>query len=115
MRKIKQSGDEQAAYKDAKFRVKDLKNLIQQVARFAKAISEMIDLLGNENVWQVHNMDLVDNSKVTMMEMYDFFNVYIYCSDDYTYRLVWTRYIQECFQDKRASSLATNRKTISDR
>ena len=113
MRKIKQSGDKQAAYKDAKFRVKDLKNSIQQVAQIAKAISEMIDLLGNENVWQVHNMDLVDNPKATMMEMYDFFNVYTVQLT--TYSLVWARYIQECFQDKRASSLATNRKTISDR
>ena len=80
MRKIKESGDEQA-YKDAKFRAEDLKELIQRVARYTKAISEMIDLLGSENVWQVHNMDLVNNPKATMMEMCDFFNVC--CSDDY--------------------------------
>ena len=80
MRKIKESGDEQA-YKDAKFRAEDLKDLIQQVARYAEAISEMIDLIGSENVWQVHNMDLVNNPKATMMEMCDFFNVY--CSADY--------------------------------
>ena len=80
MRKIKESGDEQA-YKDAKFRAGDLKDLIQRVARYAKAISEMIDLIGSENVWQVHNMDLVNNPKATMREMCDFFNVY--CSTNY--------------------------------
>ena len=80
MKKIKESGDEQA-YEDAKFRVADLKGPIRRVAREAKAISGMIDLVGSENVWQVHNMDLVNNPKATLMEMCEFFNVY--CSADY--------------------------------
>lgn len=80
MRQIKESGDEQA-YEDAKFRAEDLKRPIQRVARQAKAILGMIDLIGSENVWQVHNMDLVNNPKATMMEMCNFFN--IYCSADY--------------------------------
>ena len=80
MRQIKESGDEQA-YEDAKFRAEDLKRPIQRVTRQAKAISGMIDLIGSENVWQVHNMDLVNNPKATMMEMCNFFN--IYCSADY--------------------------------
>ena len=80
MRKIKEKGDEQA-YEDAKFRVASLNDPIQRVARQAKAISEMIDLIGSKNVWQVHNMDLVNNPKSTLMEMCDFFNVY--CSADY--------------------------------
>ena len=80
MKQIKESGDEQA-YEDAKFRPKDLEVPIKRVARQAKSISGMIDLIGSENVWQVHNMDLVSNPKTTMMEMCDFFNVH--CSDDY--------------------------------
>jgi hypothetical protein len=80
MRKIKESSDEQA-YEDAKFRAKDLKGPIRRVARQAKALSAMIDLIGRENVWLVHNMDLVNDPKETMMEMCDFFNVY--CSDDF--------------------------------
>ena len=80
MRQIKESGDEQA-YEDAKFRAEDLKGPIRRVVRQAKAISGMIDLIGSKNVWQVHNMDLVNNPKATMMEMCDFFN--IYCSADY--------------------------------
>ena len=80
MRKIKESGDKQA-YEDAKFRVENLKNLTKQTAIFAKAISEMRDLFGGENVWLVHNMDLVNNPRATIMEMCDFFNVY--CSADY--------------------------------
>ncbi len=80
MRKIKESGNKKA-YEDAKFRAKNLKSQIGRVARFASAISEMIDLLGSENVWLVHNVDLVNDPKATMMEMCDFFNVY--CSADY--------------------------------
>ena len=80
MRKIKESGDEQA-YEDAKFRAMKLKGSIQRATRQAKAISEMIDLIGSENVWQVHNTDLVNNPKATLLEMCNFFNVY--CSADY--------------------------------
>jgi hypothetical protein len=80
MRKIKESGNKQA-YEDAKLRAKTLKAQIKRVAKFANAILEMIDLLGSENVWLVHNMDLVNNPKATIMEMCDFFNVY--CSADY--------------------------------
>ena len=80
MKQIKESGDEKA-YEDAKFRVGNLKHSIQRVVRQAKALSGMIELLGSENVWLVHNMDLVNNPRATMMEMCDFFNVY--CSADY--------------------------------
>ncbi len=80
MKQIKESGDEQA-YEDAKFRAGDLKGPIQRVVRQAKALTEMINLIGSENVWLVHNVDLVNDPKETMMEMCDFFNVY--CSADY--------------------------------
>ena len=81
MKRIKESGDEKA-YEDAKYRAKNIMIVqIRRVARQAKAISGMIDLIGRENVWQVHSMDLVNNPKAIISEMCGFFNVH--CSADY--------------------------------
>ena len=80
MIKLKNSSDQQA-YEDAKFRAADLETKIQKVAEHTSAISQVIDIIGSENVWQVHNMDLVEYPKATLMEMCEFFN--IYCSEDY--------------------------------
>ena len=80
MKRIKESGDEKA-YEDAKYRAKNLVVQIQRVAREAKAISRMVDLIGRENVWQVHSMDLVNNPKAIISEMCGFFNVH--CSAGY--------------------------------
>ena len=80
MRKLKKSSDEQA-YEDAKFKTVDLESSIRYAAQRASTISQIIEIIGIKNVWQVHNMDLVNNPKSTMMEMCDFFN--IYCSADY--------------------------------
>ena len=51
------------------------------IANKAKAIEGIIDFMGSENVWQVHNMDLVNDPKKTLIEMCDFFD--IDCSSDY--------------------------------
>ena len=74
MRKLKKSGDERV-YEDAKFKTVDLENSIRYTAQHTSAISKMIEIIGSKNVWQVHNIDLVNNPKSTMMEMCDFFNI----------------------------------------
>ena len=59
----------------------DLTNIISRVVERTKAIEDIIDLIGTDNVWQVHNTDLVDDPKKTLREMCSFFE--LDCSTDY--------------------------------
>ena len=68
-------------FQDARLETEDLTNIISQVVERTKAVKDIIDLMGTENVWQVHNTDLVDDPKKTLREMCSFFE--LDCSTDY--------------------------------
>ena len=68
-------------FQDARLRTEDLTNIISRVVERTKAIEDIIDLIGTDNVWQVHNTDLVDDPKKTLREMCSFFE--LDCSTDY--------------------------------
>ena len=68
-------------FQDARLEAEDLTNIISQVIERTKAIEDIIDLIGTDNVWQVHNTDLVDDPKKTLREMCSFFE--LDCSTDY--------------------------------
>ena len=66
-------------FQDARFEPGNLS--AGRVVETTKAIEDIIDLIGTENVWQVHNRDLVDDPKKTLREMCSFFE--LDCSTDY--------------------------------
>ena len=68
-------------FQDARLEAEDLTNIISRVVERTKAIEDIIDLIGTDNVWQVHNTDLVDDPKKTLREMCSFFG--LDCSTDY--------------------------------
>ena len=69
-------------FQDARLEAGNLSKAINnRVVERTKAIEDIIDLIGTENVWQVHNTDLVDDPKKTLREMCSFFE--LDCSTDY--------------------------------
>ena len=80
MKRLYESGNLKE-FQDARFETDTLASFVKKAANSAKGIEGIIDLMGSENVWQVHNMDLVNEPKKTLIEMCDFFE--IDCSPDY--------------------------------
>ena len=69
-------------FQDARLEAGNLSKAINnRVVERTKAIEDIIDLIGTDNVWQVHNTDLVDDPKKTLREMCSFFK--LDCSTDY--------------------------------
>ena len=68
-------------FQNSRLEIDALATIINMTAKKSKAIEDIIDLIGSENVWQVHNMDLINDPKKTLIEMCDFFK--IDCSPDY--------------------------------
>ena len=80
MKRLYESGNMRKV-QETRFETDTLEPFIRKAASNARGIEGIIDLVGSENVWQVHNMDLVNDPKKTLIEMCDFFE--IDCSPDY--------------------------------
>lgn len=68
-------------FQDSRFETDELASFVNMAAEQAKGVEGIIDFMGSENVWQVHNMDLVNDPKKTIIEMCEFFKMD--CSADY--------------------------------
>ena len=68
-------------FENNRLKIDALANIISVKAIKSKAIEDIIDIIGSENVWQVHNMDLVNDPKRVLIDMCEFFE--IDCSPNY--------------------------------
>ena len=68
MKDIEAQGDIEA-FGNAKHRTDNLKGTVKDLINKAEAVTKIGDLVGWENVLEVHNMDLVNNPKDTMSKV----------------------------------------------
>ena len=83
MKRLYEDDNNMKAFQDSRLETESdkLATTINKIADRTKAIKDIIDLMGTDNVWQVHNTDLVDDPKKTLREMCSFFK--LDCSTDY--------------------------------